>query len=563
MDALGIPVSKKRYDIFPALSEMNLEICRGERVALIGRNGAGKSTLLRVISGQMQLDSGLLTVNGTVQALMTLGTGFHPNFTGMQNIHSSLAYQGLSSEELDRCVADIVDFVELEGFLDRPVKEYSAGMYARLAFAVATSVTPDILIIDEVLGAGDAYFLGKCIQRMKALTSQGATILFVSHDISSVQMLCDRGIWIENGRIRDDGDLLAVSKAYLASIRAEDEARMRAKSMSLSRAQAKDLINNEGMTTLLRLVGKERPPKAPLAISAISYGDSTNFCRDIVLENRNDSGSHILIDPKFMNWKFGELDSRQVCFFGSYGGSFGHAPLQIVWPSLNLTSPWVELELLPSKSDEVTLEQYVPEQGVYIPLLTISAATEPEWIKLRASLLYEREEQASTSIRSELISGLQPLEANDRYGSGEVAITGFAFFDDENTQRHTLVTGRPASIVMAYRTITAVTNPVPVVAIYRPDGTCVLQVIATLDGYSFERLDGQGAIRACLDPLLLGPGDYLVSCALFRDFNPASAVEPVAFDLHDRCYALKVLPPPGIHAHIGLVNQSATWELLR
>ncbi len=213
MDALGIPVSKKRYDIFPALSEMNLEICRGERVALIGRNGAGKSTLLRVISGQMQLDSGLLTVNGTVQALMTLGTGFHPNFTGMQNIHSSLAYQGLSSEELDRCVADIVDFVELEGFLDRPVKEYSAGMYARLAFAVATSVTPDILIIDEVLGAGDAYFLGKCIQRMKALTSQGATILFVSHDISSVQMLCDRGIWIENGRIRDDGDLLAVSKA--------------------------------------------------------------------------------------------------------------------------------------------------------------------------------------------------------------------------------------------------------------------------------------------------------------------------------------------------------------
>lgn len=563
LDALGLPVSQKKYDIYPALAEMNLKVRRGERVALIGRNGAGKSTLLRVISGQMRPDCGTLEVNGSVQALMTLGTGFHPNFTGMQNIRSSLAYQGLSPEEMGRCIADIVDFVELEGFLDRPVKEYSAGMYARLAFAVATSVTPDILIIDEVLGAGDAYFLGKCIQRMKALTGRGATILFVSHDISSVQMLCDRGVWIENGKIKEDGDLLSVSKAYLASVREEEESRIRAKSMSLSRSQAKGLINNGGAATLLRLIGKGRPPSAPLALSSVTYGDGLNVYHDISVGERVDSGSHIMIDPKFMNWKVGEIDSRKVCFFGNYGGSFGHAPIQIVWNSYNLSSPWVELEILPSKDGDVVLEQYDPEQNLYVPILQIPAAKESKWLKLRASLLHENSAQQPTPAETDvLINGLQPLEANDRYGSGEITITGFAFFDDLGAQRHTLITGRHASIVMAYHATIPVPSAVPVMAIYRPDGTCVLQIIAALDGYDFEALEGRGAIRAQFTPLLLGPGDYLVSCALFREFNPASSVEPIAFDLHDRCYALKVLPPPGIHAQIGLVNQSATWELL-
>src|SRR5690606_27647530 len=129
-----------------------------------GRNGAGKSTLLRVISGQMRPDSGVVNVNGTVQALMELGTGFHPEFSGLDNIRSSLAFQGLSRQKAESLIEEIVNFTELEEFISRPVREYSAGMYARLAFAVATTITPDILIIDEILGAGDAYFIGKSIQ---------------------------------------------------------------------------------------------------------------------------------------------------------------------------------------------------------------------------------------------------------------------------------------------------------------------------------------------------------------------------------------------------------------
>ncbi|BCQ59340.1 hypothetical protein PBOI14_10900 [Pseudomonas sp. Boi14] len=260
LDALGWPVSKKRYDVFQALSDINLDIARGEKVALIGRNGAGKSTLLRLVSGQMRADSGQIRVSGKVQALMTLGTGFHPDFTGIENIRSALAYQGIQPSRVDECIEEITDFTELDSFLHRPVKEYSAGMYARLAFAVATTITPEVLIIDEVLGAGDAYFLGKCIQRMKALTGQGATILFVSHDISSVQMLCDRGVWLEGGRIRQDGPLLPVSKAYLANIREEEERRVRAKSMSLTKGQVGALLRESSQTTLLRLIGADGTP---------------------------------------------------------------------------------------------------------------------------------------------------------------------------------------------------------------------------------------------------------------------------------------------------------------
>lgn len=172
LGALGLPVPLSRYDVLPVLKDIKIEIKRGEKVALIGRNGAGKSTLLRLVSGQIRPDAGDVLVNGQVQALMEMGTGFHPDFTGVENIRSALAFQGLSPAKIADCIEEIADFTELDDFLLRPVKEYSSGMYARLAFAVATSITPEILIIDEVLGAGDAYFMGKSIQRMKALTGQ-------------------------------------------------------------------------------------------------------------------------------------------------------------------------------------------------------------------------------------------------------------------------------------------------------------------------------------------------------------------------------------------------------
>lgn len=559
LDALGWPVSHKRYDLFQALSDVNLDIVRGEKVALIGRNGAGKSTLLRLISGQMRADSGQIVVNGQVQALMTLGTGFHPDFTGIENIRSALSYQGVSPSRMDDCVEEIADFTELDTFLQRPVKEYSAGMYARLAFAVATTITPEVLIIDEILGAGDAYFLGKCIQRMKALTSQGATILFVSHDISSVQMLCDRGIWLEGGRIRQDGRLLPVSKAYLASVREEEERRVRAKSMSLTRGQLSVLTADGTQNSLLRLTGADGiPPSEPLLVRAIRYGDAQGELGCIDMDGGQASGSCLIVDEQFMNWR--RID--QACWaFGDYGGRYQHAPLQIAWPNRIPDDAWVQLEVRGGAGKPISLEQYDSVQEQYCTLAEISGDNAQEWQSVRASL--QTDAALAQSKSAAVLADLQELSSDDRYGSGEARIIGLGFFDAEGARRHTLISGEPAFAVIAFEANQPILDPVPVMAIYRPDGTCAMQVIASMSGHRFDRLEGKGGIRIDFSPLLLGPGDYLVSIALFRELNLASSVEPASYDLHDRCHALKVLPPPGIHVQIGVVNQPAQWGLIR
>lgn len=202
------------YAEHPALSNISLTIDAGERVAIVGRNGAGKTTLLKLVTGNFQPSSGMVEVHGKVQALMSLGIGFHPEFSGYDNLKASLAYAGLDEARLKAAVDDVVAFVELGEYLHQPFKTYSAGMQARLMFAASTAVTPDILIVDEILGAGDAYFSAKSSHRMEKLATSGCTLLLVSHSMPQVLQFCERAIWIEAGRIVMDDDALAVVKAY-------------------------------------------------------------------------------------------------------------------------------------------------------------------------------------------------------------------------------------------------------------------------------------------------------------------------------------------------------------
>jgi len=563
LDALGFPISTGRYDVFRAVSDVDLRIEKGERVALIGRNGAGKSTLLRLISGQMRPDTGEIRVHGRVQALMTLGTGFHPEFTGLENIRSALAFQGVSSSRLDDCIEEISEFTELDSFLQRPVKEYSAGMYARLAFAVATSITPEVLIIDEILGAGDAYFLGKCIQRMKALTGQGATILFVSHDISSVQMLCDRRVWLDKGHVRQDGPLLPVSKAYLASIRQEEEYRLRSKSMSLTKGQVAALLNEERHTTLLRFLGcdGEPPAQGQMLLRSVEYGAENRVMGIIDSSGKATEGSCLIVDPQFMNWRKLDRSDQSTWAFGSFGAKYKHAPFQVVWPRKQPSLAWVQIEYCLQTSTPLVLEQYDAESESYRTLANLVSTENDGWSSLRIPLL-AGPLKGEKSPELEVLGDLQELGADDRYGDGEISIIGFGFFDEGGERRHTLISGENAYAVMAYQADNIVAEAVAVIAIYRPDGTCAMQVISSLAGKRFHRLEGKGGIRVNFSPLLLGPGEYLVSVALFKEINLASAIEPAAYDLHDRCYAIKILPPPGIHVEIGTVNQPSQWELL-
>ena len=557
LDALGVPVPRGCYDVFAALKNIDLEIGKGQRVGLIGRNGAGKSTLLRLISGQMRADHGRISISGTVQALMELGTGFHPDFSGIENIRTALALQGIYSKSLRQRVDEIIDFSELEEFIERPVREYSAGMYARLAFAVATSVEPEILIVDEILGAGDAYFMGKSIQRMKRLTAGGSTILFVSHDMSSLQLLCDRAVWIDRGEIKQDGKALAVSKAYLFAVREDEEVRARARSMALTRRHASE-VSPKSSVMLFRLIGADGgAPHSPVHVSEFRFGSDVTSVGSIAPGNVVEAVAGPMIDPRHTNWRSAsDCAGRLAWQFGNFGSRYVHAPWQIRWGGSDAPE-WIELDVCPSATDAVAVEQFDHASGEYVPLGLIETNPQREWITFRSKVRLPGTEEESGVAELDLLH----LSADERYGSGEVAITAFAFVDHDNARRHTLITGEPASAVMAFSASRLVSNPVAAVAIYRPDGTCAMQVVSNQNGDALESLPRHGVIRANFSPLYLGPGDYIVSVALFKELDLASRAEPEAYDLHDRCYALKILPPPGLGLQLGIVNQPADWEV--
>ena len=208
---------------FLALRGVDLEVRPGERVGIVGRNGAGKTTLLKLIAGRSAITSGDLHVDGDVHALMELGVGFHPEFSGRVNITSGLVHLGLSGEELEEAVADVVDFVELGDHLDQPLRTYSRGMKTRLMFAAATVLRPDVLLIDEVLGAGDPYFTAKAADRVKDLVAEGCTLLLVSHSPQQMLQFCERVVWMHEGRIVQDGDAVEVLNAYEAYIEHSSE----------------------------------------------------------------------------------------------------------------------------------------------------------------------------------------------------------------------------------------------------------------------------------------------------------------------------------------------------
>jgi lipopolysaccharide transport system ATP-binding protein len=217
------------FQEFEALHNISLDVRRGERVGIIGRNGAGKTTLLKLLTGNFAPTSGEVHVHGTVQALMQVGLGFHPEFTGYDNIRSALVYNGLTGAALEAALEEVVDFVELEQFLHQPMKTYSLGMGTRVQFATATAIQPDILIVDEILGAGDAYFSAKSAHRMRKLTYSGCTLLLVSHATDQILQFCERAIWLERGEVRVDGNALSVVRAYeefIEKMRAHSEKRV-------------------------------------------------------------------------------------------------------------------------------------------------------------------------------------------------------------------------------------------------------------------------------------------------------------------------------------------------
>jgi ABC-type polysaccharide/polyol phosphate transport system ATPase subunit len=201
-----IILRKPRHKLYHVLSDISFAVPDGNSLGIIGDNGAGKSTLLKMLVGTLQPTSGDVQLNGQVAALLELGAGFHPEFTGRRNIYLNASLLGVPDDNIAELEQDIIAFSELDYFIDRPVKTYSSGMYVRLAFSIATMVRPDILVIDEALSVGDMAFQRKCVERMNQFRAERKTMVFCSHSMFHIQELCDTAIWIDKGKIREIGD---------------------------------------------------------------------------------------------------------------------------------------------------------------------------------------------------------------------------------------------------------------------------------------------------------------------------------------------------------------------
>jgi len=210
------PFRKSYHNEFYALQDVSFEIKKGETVGIIGKNGAGKSTLLKIITGVLSSTSGNVEVKGKIASLLELGAGFNPEMTGLENIYLNGTLMGFSEDDMKAKIDTILEFANIGVFIDQPVKVYSSGMFARLAFSVAINVNADILIIDEALSVGDMLFQAKCIAKMTELMEEGITILFVSHDIHAVRALCTKGIYLENGKIKISGEAGKVVDEYIS-----------------------------------------------------------------------------------------------------------------------------------------------------------------------------------------------------------------------------------------------------------------------------------------------------------------------------------------------------------
>lgn len=205
----------KNIDYHEVLKDINLKVKKGENVALIGTNGSGKSTLLKLMTKIIYPTKGEIKTYGKLTSLLELGAGFHQDFTGRENIYFNASIFGLTAKEIDARVTDIIEFSELGEFIDSPVRTYSSGMYMRLAFSVAINVDAEILLIDEILAVGDQRFQEKCFNKLTELKNSGKTIVIVSHSLDSIRQLCDRGIWIYDGKVRMDDEINKVVDEYL------------------------------------------------------------------------------------------------------------------------------------------------------------------------------------------------------------------------------------------------------------------------------------------------------------------------------------------------------------
>jgi lipopolysaccharide transport system ATP-binding protein len=529
LDALNLPRLRRddRYREFWALRDINLELRRGERVGIIGRNGAGKSTLLKLVTQNLPATEGVVEVNGEVQALLEIGGGLHPEFTGRENIRAALGYIGLSRAETEAAEREIAEFTELGRFLDQPFKTYSQGMQARLAFGIATAVQPEILIVDEILGAGDAYFFSRSVARMRELISGGATVLLVSHALEQIVRFCDETIWLDRGRIVMRGDSTEVVKAYEKFIRDQEDRRLLAQNQK-ARSGEFDAFARESYTDEIHveIAGTcEVREIALLRNGAVEDRVRVGDAQDADLSQ----SALILLDGE--SWT-GPLEdggfSRKV-----EGGSA--EALFHLWFFYPDSSYAVDVTYRGGPAS-VTLTRGGARIG--------RAQLEPteEWLMQRVLVDAEQSAEGSSVSRWR--------------GEGSLVIRDVLLLNADEEERASFAVDTQMRLLVrseAHRPGTY--DVIPVAVIYRADGILVSNHVGELVELEVEAGE---LIDFSLDfgPLNLGNGRYFFSVALYRTLSHVDPSEP--YDLLDRSFEFEVVGNAPFDN--GIFKHSASWS---
>jgi lipopolysaccharide transport system ATP-binding protein len=529
LDALSLPTlgRESRYREFWALRDIDLDLPRGARLGIIGRNGAGKTTLLKLVTGNVSPSEGTVTVNGDVQALLETGGGLHPEFTGRENIRASLGYLGLSRADIAEAEREIGEFTELGRFLDQPFKAYSQGMQARLSFAIATTVQPEILIVDEILGAGDAYFFTRSTARMSQLIEGGAGVLLVSHALDQVARFCERTIWVERGRIAMDGPTDEVIKAYERFIRELEDQRLRAKNEKTARAQY-DAFDRETFTDAVE--GSIAAEGGSVDVARLT------LWRDGELEGEIDVGGAQDADTSGAGgllleggaWERAQADADGYFRTISSGSGRFRFNLWFLYPQSRY-----DLEIAYRLHGRRAFVQFdrTGETGAIISLPAVD-----EWTTHRLELP-RREEQAD--LAEERLSrwpGVEGLAIRRVQTVGEHGVEQAVFRVHEQF----------AVEVEAVATASGTFPLIPAALVFRLDGIVATRHVgerALLQLAEGDRVE----LRLDLGALMLGNGTYLLSVGLYQELDVGNTLSSTLYDYLDRSFEFVVTGNPPLH----------------
>ena len=529
------------------LHDLSFDIKKGERVAIIGANGAGKSTLLKLLIGGLQPTRGSIEIFGNAQALLSLETGLYEEFTGRENIKAYLSQLGFHGEELNTRIRKVIDFAELQEVIDRPVKTYSQGMAMRLMFSMSIIEQTDILLIDEVLSVGDAYFAQKSTNKIRETADQNnATLILVTHDLHAASAMCDRIIWLKQGQIEFDGDTLTAIKRYETAVREQAEVATRQRHIA-NLASKETSMRQPGITNIFAQIRtlNGAPPEADLPIEEVTLnlGDrciARCVCAsDNTHDNRLSGGAKIISNDS--NWSEPiKIDDRHVRLFRKYGSIFHRAPVHF---RLNDSIDYADFEKL---NVTVTFKDTTNQPCI------VELRPGHEEVCRRGAL-----ENTGTAIWQQQFVNfgkqLRDSTAKDdviRHGTQAVSIRDVTFHNGNGVPAHSFVVGEDLhfSATFQINDPNFAQTPVFLVAFMRDGIHRTHRFIMNKEKISYK--DGPaGEITATASPFLAGPGRYLINILIFNEgyfdtpsTNTYFSQSDRLLDSHSRAYELIVLP---------------------